>query len=172
MDTIKWTRNRLKALAPQISKLRRLHKKGHGTPIPAVFIEFHTQVDAQSAYQTLAHHRANHMRSEIIGMRPQEIVWPSLYMTWYERIIRKFLIQGFVAVMIIFWSIPAALIGIVSNISFLTSKVPFLHWINLLPKTILSLLEGLVPAVALSLLMAAVPCIMRGMPLNPEIEPC
>lgn len=167
VDTIKWTRNRLKALAPQISKLRRQHKKGKGTPIPAAFIEFHTQVDAQSAYQTLAHHRANHMRSEIVGMRPQEIVWRSLYMRWWERIIRKFLIQGFVAAMVIFWSIPAALIGTVSNISFLAGKVPFLHWIILLPKEILSLIEGLLPAVALSLLMAVVPFVMRGTSPNP-----
>ena len=170
VDTIKWTRNRLKVLAPQISKLRRQHKKGNGAPIPAAFIEFHTQVDAQSAYQTLAHHRANHMRSEIIGMRPQEIVWPSLYMSWWQRIIRKFLIQGFVAVMVVFWSIPAALIGIVSNVSFLTTKVPFLHWINLLPKTILSLIEGLLPAVALSLLMATVPFVMRGTLSNLGLE--
>jgi hypothetical protein len=163
VDTIRWTRSRLKKLAPKISKLRRQYRKGDNTPIPAAFIEFHSQVDAQSAYQTLAHHSANHMRPEIIGVRPQEIIWRSLTFRWWERIIRRFLIQGAVACLVIFWSIPSVLVGMGSNIKYLSSKVPFLHWINLLPSEILGFISGLLPAVALSLLMAAVPIIMRGL---------
>ena len=162
VDTIKWTRNRLKQLAPKISKLRRHQKKGHATAIPAVFIEFDCQANAQSAYQTLAHHRANHMFPDIVGLRPQEIVWPSLRMTWGERIVRKFAIQAFVALMIIFWSIPAAIVGIISNVKMLTTEVPFLHWIDDLPTTVVGLISGLLPAVALSLLMSIVPFVMRG----------
>jgi hypothetical protein len=40
IDTIKWCRQQLKELAPKISKLKHVHKKGHGRPIPAVFVEF------------------------------------------------------------------------------------------------------------------------------------
>ena len=162
VDTIKWTRNRLKQFAPQISKLRRQQKKGQAHPIPAAFIEFDSQVNAQSAYQTLAHHRANHMFPDIVGLRPQEIVWSSLRMYWWERILRKFMVTGFIAVMVIFWSLPAAIVGIISNVKFLTSKVPFLGWINDLPSVVLGLISGLLPAVALSLLMSIVPFIMRG----------
>jgi hypothetical protein len=162
VDTIKWTRNRLKQLAPKISKLRRLQKKGQATAIPAVFIEFDSQANAQSAYQTLAHHRANHMFPDIVGLRPQEILWPSLRMPWWERIIRKFMIQAFIAVMVVFWSIPAAIVGIISNVKMLTSKVPFLHWISDLPSVIVGLISGLLPAIALSLLMSIVPFVMRG----------
>ncbi|KAG4026152.1 hypothetical protein MFRU_044g00230 [Monilinia fructicola] len=162
VDTIKWTRNRLKELAPQISKLRRNHRQGKVKPLPAAFIEFDTQVSAQSAYQTLSHHRAFHMTPHINGIRPHEIVWESLRMKWWERIMRGFAIQGFVACMVIFWSVPCALIGIVSNINFLTTKVPFLHWINKLPSPILGLITGLLPALALTFLMALVPVILRG----------
>ena len=161
VDTIKWTRNRLKQLAPKISKLRRQQKKGQATPIPAVFIEFDSQANAGRAYQTLAHHRANHMFPDIVGLRPQEIVWPSLRMAWWERIIRKFMIQAFVALMVIFWSIPAAIVGIISNVKMLTTKVVFLHWIDDLPSVIVGLISGLLPAVALSLLMSIVPFVMR-----------
>lgn len=162
VDTIKWTRNRLQELAPQISKLRRNHRQGKGKPLPAAFIEFDTQVNAQSAYQTLSHHRAFHMTPHINGIRPHEIVWESLRMRWWERIMRGFAIQAFVAFMVIFWSIPCALIGIVSNINFLTTKVPFLHWINKLPSSILGIITGLLPALALSFLMALVPFILRA----------
>lgn len=161
VDTIKWTRTRLKELGVKISKLRRDYRKGKGTPYPAVFIEFHTQVDAQAAFQVLAHHRANHMRSEIVGVRPEEIHWPALHFRWWERIIRRFLIQGFVAVMVIFWSIPAGLVGAISNVQMIASKVFFLHWLLKLPSVIIGLISGLLPAVALSCLMAIVPMIMR-----------
>jgi hypothetical protein len=63
--------------------------------------------------------------------------------------------------MVIFWSIPAALIGIISNVKFLSDKVFFLHWLPRLPSEVLGIIEGLVPAVALSMLMATVPIIMR-----------
>lgn len=163
VDTIKWTRDRLKLLSVQISKLRRDYRKGKGAPHPAVFIEFHTQVDAQAAYQTLTHHRVNHMRSEIVGVRPEEIVWPSLYFKWWERVLRGFMVQGIVAVMVIFWSIPAAIVGSISNINTLASDVFFLSWITKLPSIILGLISGLLPAVALAALMSVVPMILRGM---------
>lgn len=161
VDTIKWTRNRLKEIGPQISKLRRNHRQGKVKPLPAAFIEFDTQVNAQSAYQTLSHHRAFHMKPHINGIRPHEIVWESLRMKWWERIMRNFAIQGFVACLVIFWSVPCAFIGIVSNINFLTKKVPFLGWINKLPSSILGVVTGLLPALALSILMALVPVILR-----------
>lgn len=165
IDTIKWTRNQLKQMAPKISKLRRKFKIRQEIPIPAVFIEFDSQVSAQSAYQTLAHHRANHMVPEIVGVTPQEIVWDSLCMRWWERIVRRFAIQAFIAVLVVFWSIPCVLVGIISQVKFLTEMVPFLSWIEKLPAVILGLISGLLPAVALSLVMSAVPFIMRGMVL-------
>lgn len=176
VDTIRWTRSRMKALGIKINKLRRDYRKGKGRPIPACFIEFHTQVDAQAAYQTLAHHSPNNMRAEIVGVRPEEIVWGSMYFSWYTRIIRRFLIQSFVATMVIFFSVPAALIGSISNVKYLSESIFFLHWIPKLPSVILGLISGLLPAVALSLLMSFVPILMRfcarqaGVPTESKIE--
>jgi hypothetical protein len=162
VDTIKWTRNQLKQLAPKISKLRRMNKKGKCIPIGTAFIEFDSQANAQSAYQTLAHHRANHMVPDIVGVRPQEIVWPSLQFKWWEKVIRRFAIQAAIAAMVVFWSLPCGVIGMISNVKFLTKLIPFLGFINKLPTIVLGLISGLLPAVALSLLMSAVPFIMRG----------
>ena len=163
VDTIKWTRNQIKALTPKINKLRRQHHQGKVKPIPAAFIEFDTQISAQSAYQTLSHHRAFHMTPHINGIRPHEIIWSSLRMKWWERIIRGFAISAFIAAMVVFWSIPAALIGLISNINFLTDKLPFLSFINRLPHVILGLITGLMPVIGISLLMASVPIILRCM---------
>ncbi|GME26533.1 hypothetical protein GTA08_BOTSDO09014 [Neofusicoccum parvum] len=162
VDTIRWTRKRLKKLGKEIAKVRKRVNRGDaGSPMPAAFIEFTTQNEAQVAYQSLAHHRPSHMSQRYIGVRPYEIIWFSLRMRWWERIVRRFGIMTATALMTVFWSIPCAFVGMTSNISYLAESIPFLSWIELLPATILGFLTGLLPAFALSLLMAIVPGILR-----------
>ena len=153
---------RLKQLNWQIKKERRKLLSRQDSLLPSVFVEFHTQRDAQIASQTLIHHRALHMTNRYIGVKPYEIIWASLSMPWWSRIVRKFSMQALIVVMIIFWSLPCAIVGTISNIQLIAGKVSFLHWILDLPKPVLGLLCGLVPALALSWLMATVPWIIRS----------
>ncbi|KPM42979.1 Uncharacterized protein RSN1 [Neonectria ditissima] len=162
VDTIRWCRTRLKDLNVEIARLRRQVRRGDGSTLPAAFLEFDTQESAQAAHQVVAHHRPLQLAPRILGIRPDEVVWSSLRMSWWERIIRRFLIMGLVTVAIIFWSIPSALIGIISNISFLANNVFFLEWINMLPKAITGFLQGFVPAIALSFWMSLVPAMLRA----------
>ncbi|EHK24284.1 uncharacterized protein TRIVIDRAFT_219740 [Trichoderma virens Gv29-8] len=161
VDTIRWTRMRLKELNLQIYKLRRQIKRGDAEPLPAAFIEFDTQEAAHAAQQVVVHHLPLQMAPGLLGIRPDEVIWESLRMKWWERIIRRLLILSGITAAIIFWSIPSALIGIVSQVDFLTEKVPFLHWINKLPDFIIGIISGLLPPFALSVLMALVPILLR-----------
>lgn len=163
VDTIRWTRKRLKKLGREINKVRKRVNRGDaGSSLPAAFIEFTSQNEAQVAYQSLAHHRPSHMSQRYIGVRPYEIIWLSLRMRWWERIARRFGIMTATALMTVFWSIPCAFVGMTSNIKYLATIIPFLGWIEKLPQTIIGFLTGLLPAFALSLLMAIVPGILRG----------
>lgn len=168
VDTIRWTRARLKALNRDIWKLRKKHRGGDGAPLDAAFIEFDSQTSAQVAFQTLAHHQPLHMSPRYIGIRPEDVIWSSLRIKWWERIMRRFLMFGAIAAGIIFWSIPSAFIGTLSNIEKLTELLPFLGFINHLPGAILGVIKGFLPALALTWLMAIVPKILRGM-LNPVL---
>ncbi|SPO07114.1 related to RSN1 - Overexpression rescues sro7/sop1 in NaCl [Cephalotrichum gorgonifer] len=176
VDTIKWTRNRLKLLSPRIKKAKRRLLMGAGKPIPAAFIEFATQAEAEAAYQTQAHHRPNFMSPRFIGVRPDEVVWEVLGMQGPERIARRFAMLGVITAAIVFWSFPAAFVGAMSNIGTLAEMIPFLGWIMKLPKAITGLLQGFLPALALSLLMALVPWMLRfcarvaGVPSLSHIE--
>ena len=170
VDTIRWCRKRLKELNLEIFKLRRQVRRGDGTTLPAAFIEFDTQESAQAAHQVVAHHRPLQLAPRILGVRPDEVVWSSLRMRWWERIIRRFLIMGLVTTAIIFWSIPSAFIGIISNIKFLTT-IPFLTWINLLPGAVTGFLQGFLPAIALSFWMSLVPAMLRCMFCVPHDNP-
>lgn len=160
VDTIRWTRNRLRELNLQIYKMRRQVRRGDGTALPAAFIEFDSQESAQAAHQVLAHHRPLQMSSRILGIHPGEVLWKSLRMPWWELIVRRFAIMSFVCAAVIFWSIPSAAIGLVSQINFLSSIV-VLSWLKKLPDLVLGFLTGFVPSFALSMWMAAVPGMLR-----------
>ncbi|KFA72076.1 hypothetical protein S40288_02329 [Stachybotrys chartarum IBT 40288] len=162
VDTIKWTRERLKDLNVTIYKLRRSIRRdpSAAAALPAAFIEFHTQEGAQAAHQTLIHHRPLQMASRFLDVKPEEVLWASLRMPWWELIVRRVLVISGIVAAIVFWSIPSAMVGIVSNVDFL-SGIAFLSWIQYLPAPILGFLSGFVPALALSLFMALVPGMLR-----------
>ncbi|KAL1838165.1 hypothetical protein VTJ49DRAFT_2967 [Mycothermus thermophilus] len=162
VDTIRWTRARLKVLNREIWNLRRRHHRGDGAPLNAAFIEFDSQASAQAAFQIVAHHQPLNMSPCYIGLQPDEIIWSALRIRWWEHIMRRFFMMCVIAAAVIFWSIPSVLVGMVTNISELSRMVFFLSWIMKLPGPILGVIQGLLPALGLSWLMAAVPWMLRG----------
>ena len=176
VDTIDWLRAELSDVIPQVDELQEKHRRGETKSLSAVFIEFNTQTDAQIAYQTLSHHHPFRMTPRFIGIQPEHVVWSALRYSWWQRIIRKFAIQGFITALIIFWSIPSALVGTISNVSYLTNLLTFLKFIDELPQFIKGVISGLLPSIALALLMALVPPILRvcarqmGLPSTARVE--
>lgn len=163
VDSINWHREELANISKEIEALQKKHQNGEARLLSAIFIEFNSQSDAQMALQTLSHHQPLHMAPRFSGISPDEVVWSALNLSWWQRIARRFLVQGGIAAMIIFWSIPSALVGAISNITYLTSEVPFLGFIDKLPEVIKGVIAGLLPAAALALLMSLVPIICRSM---------
>ncbi|KAI2826242.1 hypothetical protein CBS147320_6417 [Aspergillus niger] len=176
VDTIRWLRAELTKVIEEISILQKKHRNGEMKNLSAVFIEFATQKDAQVALQTVSHHQPLHMTPRFIGISPNEVVWSALNLSWWQRIARRFAVQGGLAALVIFWSIPSAMVGTISNITYLTSMIPFLGFINKLPSVILGLISGLLPSAALALLMSLVPIICRacarvsGVPSTSRVE--
>lgn len=162
VDTVRWTRNRLRELNVQIHKMRKQVGRGGGITLPTVFIEFYNQEAAQAAHQVLSHHRPLQMSSRLLGVRPDEVIWSCLRMTWWELIVRRFLILTLVTAAVIFWAVPSAFIGSISNIETVTKHFKFLNFLNLLPKVMLNFIQSFLPAIALSLLMAIVPWLLRS----------
>jgi hypothetical protein len=162
VDSIQYYRSRLAVAIQEVEELQQKHRDGEAKHLPAVFIEFQTQSDAQVALQTLSHHQPLHMTPRFIGIAPKEVIWSALNLSWWQRIVRKFAVQGGIAALIIFWSFPAAIVGTISNITYLTSVVPFLGFINHLPEVIKGVIAGLLPSAALVLLMSLVPIICRS----------
>ncbi len=109
-------------------------------------------------------------------MQPGEVVWKNLGVKNASRKVKLLIATAIIWVMIIFWAIPVAFVGALSNINYLTNKVPFLSFINDIPKVILGVVTGLLPVVLLALLMSLVPVFcgflakMAGEPTLSAIE--
>ncbi|RDW69347.1 hypothetical protein BP6252_08367 [Coleophoma cylindrospora] len=160
VDTIDWCRGRLETLIPETELAQEEYREGRSERVGGVFIEFAHQSDAQAAFQTLAHHQALHMSPRYIGVNPNEVVWKSLKISWWQKVVRRFAVMGFITAMIIFWAIPVGVVGIISNISYLET-VSFLTWLQKIPTIIMGVVSGLLPSVALSILMSLVPVVIR-----------
>ncbi|KAJ5688862.1 hypothetical protein N7462_003254 [Penicillium macrosclerotiorum] len=161
VDSIHWYRSELARLTKDVEALQKKHQDGDVKQLSAMFVQFATQSDAQIALQTLSHHQPFHMTPRFIGISPQEIVWSALNLSWWQRIIRKFAVQGGLGALVIFWSFPAALVGTISNITYLCKIITPLKFILHLPDFIKGAIEGLLPSAALVALMALVPIICR-----------
>ncbi|KAK3687374.1 hypothetical protein B0T22DRAFT_510021 [Podospora appendiculata] len=160
VDTINHCREELERLIPLVEEAQAKYRAGGFKATPGVFVEFKSQSDAEGASQILAHHQGFHMTPKYVGIRPSEIVWSSLSIPWWQKVIRRYAVYAFIAAMIIFWAIPVAVVGTISNVQYLES-LSFLTWLNKIPSIIMGVVTGLLPAVALSILMSLVPVIMR-----------
>ncbi|KAJ9136442.1 DUF221 domain-containing protein [Pleurostoma richardsiae] len=160
VDSIDWCRSELAELIPEVAAAQEEYRRGNAKKIPAVFIEFKTQAEAETAFQVLTHHQGLHMSPRYIGIVPQDVVWSSLRISWWQKVVRRYLVLAFIAALIIFWAIPVAVVGVISNVTYLES-LSFLHWLKKIPDVIMGVVTGLLPSVMLSILMSLVPIIMR-----------
>ncbi|KAJ5496417.1 hypothetical protein N7463_008404 [Penicillium fimorum] len=163
VDTINWARSEIERLSPEIEELQAKHRAGETKLVSSVFVEFYHQADAQASYQSVAHNLPLHMSPRYIGLDPTQVIWSNLRIKWWERLGRHAATVAFVCAMIIFWAIPTAVVGAISNIDSLTKIVPFLKFIDSVPSWIKGVITGLLPTIMMSVLMALVPIILRLM---------
>lgn len=124
VDTINWSRDELRRLVPEVEKNQKLQRNFEGKLLPAVFVEFHTQQAAETAYRRMTPRRAPHMNTRAISATPNEVIWGNLKINKKERALRKFGTTTFIVLMIIFWTIPVAVVGAISNINYLADSTP------------------------------------------------
>jgi len=163
VDTIDWSRAELQRLIPEVQKGQRAAVSLEGKKLHSVFVEFRSQTAADAAYRKMSAKKPPHMDPRAIAVTPDEVVWKNLRIKKMERRLRILGTSIFLTLMIIFWAIPVAVVGAISNINYLTSNVPFLSFINDIPSVILGVVTGLLPSLLLSILMALVPIICRLM---------
>ncbi|KAB2581261.1 protein of unknown function DUF221 [Lasiodiplodia theobromae] len=163
VDTIDWSRTQLAKLIPEIEKEQAKHRAADAKKISSVFVEFDSISEAQAAFQSLTHHQALHMAPRYIGITPTEVIWSNLRIKWWERVMRVLATTAFVTALVVFWSIPVAFVGAISNVQNLTCIIPALSFINDIPSAVKGVVTGLLPVILLAVLMSLLPIILRMM---------
>lgn len=130
-------------------------------PLNSAFIQFNKQIAAHMAVQSLVASIPLAMKPCYINVKATNIVWSNLKLTYYQKKLRKIVMLSVTAILIIFWAIPVAFVGILSNLTYLTNKLTFLQFIYTLPSYLLGLITGLLPTVLLAILMALLPILLR-----------
>ena len=161
VDSIEWCRKELEHLNPELAEAQEKYTAGDRKPVPAVFVEFYTQSEAQAAVQTVTHHHVFRMTPRYIGIRPEEVIWSSLKIPWWQRVIRRYIVLAFITALVIFWAIPVAFVSSIAQVQQLRQKWSWLSFLDAMPDILMGVITGLLPSVLLAVLMSLVPVIMR-----------
>lgn len=161
VDSINYYRKRIGELLPRIHSAQRAHLAGKNSLSSAIFIEFDTMAAAEKAFNDNQHRRPTDFSSRQLGILPKEVIWKNLGMGAKNRMLRHIAATIAISAFIMFWSIPVAVVGVISNVNYLTENVPFLGFIDSIPSVILGVVTGLLPVILLAVLMALVPIICR-----------
>lgn len=113
------------------------------------------------ACQSVASHRVMFLAPRFLETAPEDVVWDNMQLVWWQRLIRLYAINTAIVALIIFYAIPTAFVGTISNLTYLTNKLPWLNFIYRLPDKLLGIVTGLLPAVMLALWLAILPFILR-----------
>ena len=161
VDTIFYCREELARLNMEIEEDQRQPER---YPLMnSAFIQFHHQVAAHMACQGVIHHIPQQMAPRHIEISPRDVVWDNMAFSWWQEWIRTFIVTAIIIIMIIFWAIPIAWTGLLSQIDVLTTEVDFLKFINDSPslRSAVQALAGVLPALFLAVLLLIVPFILE-----------
>lgn len=161
-DKIHSLKSEIAELNKEIADLKSESNTNKST-MNSIFVEFDNQYYAQIALQTVVHHKPLAMSQHYIGVEPENVIWINMRLLWYERLVRKTVAVAAIVALVIFWAIPVAFVGVISNVNYLTSKLHFLRFLNNLPDELMGLVTALLPSILLLVLMALLPMFIRLM---------
>ncbi|KAH7380403.1 hypothetical protein DE146DRAFT_671358 [Phaeosphaeria sp. MPI-PUGE-AT-0046c] len=159
VDTIYYCRRELARLNAEIAD-----DQAHEERFPlmnSAFIQFNHQVAAHMACQSVSHHIPRQMTPRTVEVNPNYVLWDNLSMKWWERYVRMFGVVVLIVGLVITWGIPVSFTGALSQITTLTTKLPWLKWITTLPVWLVSFIQGVLPPLFLAILFAVLPIILR-----------
>ena len=159
VDTLDYCRDYIPKQYEEVAKQQREHLDDKHV-VGAAFVEFDSQYSAQRAFQMALPAKKNY-KPRYIDVQPGEIIWKNLGKSYASKKMMMALATVAMTLLVIFWTPITGFVGILTNISYITNKVPFLSFINSIPGPILGVVTGLLPTLILALCVILVPIICR-----------
>ncbi|KAL2005535.1 hypothetical protein VTN00DRAFT_2746 [Thermoascus crustaceus] len=132
--------------------------------LPSAFLQFADPVTAHQVQQVVADSVPLSMVPHMIAA-DNDVIWSNLSLRWWQRFIKKLIIVGCVIGLTVFWVVPIALTGLLSQVVYLDGKIAWVQRLSdsALGRMWLGLIQGLVPQLLLSILMVLFPEILLAL---------
>ncbi|XP_016464414.1 CSC1-like protein ERD4 isoform X1 [Nicotiana tabacum] len=153
VDSIEFYNDKIKELIQQLEVEQKLTLKEKQQSSALVF--FNKRVAAASASQNL-HAPIVDRWTVIDAPEPRQLIWTNLPKTFYERIIRQYVVYVVVFLTIFFYMIPIGFISALTTLDNLVKLLPFLKPV-VNQKAIKTVLEAYLPQLALIIFLALLP---------------
>lgn len=89
------------------------------------------------------------------------MVWQNVSIGWWQQSVRTAIVYLLVATLTLGFALPVTVAGSLSQIRYLASVAPWLHWTDELSPWLIAIIEGVLPQLMVSLLTSMVPTILR-----------
>jgi hypothetical protein len=120
--------------------------------LPSAFVTFENPLAAHMVCQTVIHTSSGYMTPRTMPISVDDVIWDNVCISWWNRSIRLMMSSVLIIVLASLCVIPAAFIGLLSQVIYLTQAVPWLDWIDDSPEWTLGLLQGILPPILLAIL--------------------
>ena len=130
--------------------------------IPSAFLVFSDPVTAHTVQQLVADAAPLSMIPHPIAGYG-DVIWSSLHFGWRQRFCKKLANEGWIVFFTILWTLPTSVLGMLSQISYLSDKLAWVRrlFITALGTSRLGLIQGIVPQLIVSLFMMAFPYVLE-----------
>lgn len=117
VDTIDWSRTELHRLIPEVAKEQNESRNDMSNVGGACFIEFDSVYAAHNALWQAGLKKKAKMTPKEVGVLPENVIWKNAVKPFAKVKTFDILCTAFVWFLCIFWTIPVAVIGAISNIN-------------------------------------------------------
>ncbi|KAI8458717.1 hypothetical protein BY996DRAFT_6832998 [Phakopsora pachyrhizi] len=159
VDTIEWATQEYQESSQGLNGLR--DKAEDYKTENSAFVEFHSLLAAHMFSQSLVHHQPLVMTEKWVGVSASDVIWSTLGVKPFEQRVRGLISWSLTIGLIVFWSIPVAFVGLISNVNSLCSTVSWMGWLCRLPVPVPGLLQGALPPAMLAVLFMLLPIVLR-----------
>lgn len=159
IDMLSWLKMELNRLNAEIKAMQE--NQDLFTPINSCFVQFHHQVYAHLACQSIVFENPQLAGQSFIEIDPNDINWNNLDLSWLQCFCRRLFATILNILIILGWTFPVALIAILSQLDYLPELSHGFLWVDYIPARFRIMLSAILPSLAVSSLMRLAPMVFR-----------
>lgn len=161
IDALTWYKAELNRLNAEVHQLQENYSTFE--PINSCFIQFNNQLAAHLACQAVIFEDPQLSGLSAVEIDSRDIIWHNLNMSWEMSLARHIIANFLNVVLMLGWTFPVAVVGMVSQLDYLPDLLPGFEWIDLINPRLRLILSSILPAIVMSLMMGIAPTLFRAL---------